>query len=174
MFPRTKRLFLRPAFAEDWEAILRGVGEEAIVRNLARAPWPYGEAEAREFAALAQDPRRPHFLIVLPNEPGSPVVGSAGMGERDGEAEIGYWIARKYWRRGIASEAAHAVVEIAQMLGYRRLVAGHFADNEASGLVLRKAGFKPLATVEQRWCEARGAKVPCVEYALEFAEDKGG
>ena len=42
MFFRSERLFLRPVWPEDWQAILNGIADEAVVRNLARAPWPYG------------------------------------------------------------------------------------------------------------------------------------
>ena len=42
MFHVTERLLLRPAWPEDAGAILAAIGEETIVRNLARAPWPYG------------------------------------------------------------------------------------------------------------------------------------
>ena len=165
VFHRTERLFLRPAFPEDWEAILAGVGDEAIVHNLARAPWPYGTAEARAFAALPQDPRLPHFLVTLP---GTGVIGSAGMGEHEGEAEIGYWIARPHWGQGYATEAAGAVLRIARTLGHGRIVAGHFADNPASGRVLRKLGFAPTGRAARRYSLPRGAMADCVEYALEL------
>lgn len=165
MFHRTERLFLRPPFPEDWEAILAGVGEEAILRNLARAPWPYGTAEARAFAAQPQDPRLPHFLVTLP---GTGVIGCAGMGEHEGEAEIGYWIARQHWGRGYATEAAEAVLRIARTLGHRRITAGHFADNPASGRVLRKLGFAPTGRAGSRYSLARGTVADSVEYALDL------
>lgn len=167
MFHRSERLFLRPAFPEDWQAILAAVGEEGIVRNLARAPWPYGEDDARAFAAMAQDARLPNFLVTLPGEG---VIGSAGLGEHAGTPELGYWIARRHWGRGYASEAGRAVIEIARMLGYQRLSAGHFIDNPASGKVLRKLGFRPTGQIRQRHSEARGCAVPSVEFELDLDE----
>ena len=167
MFHRSERLFLRPVFAEDWEAILAGVADEQIVRNLARAPWPYRESDAKSFASLEQDRRLPHFLVTLP---GQGVIGSAGMGEVDGEAELGYWIARPFWGQGYATEAARGVIEIARSLGHRRLVAGHFFDNPASGKVLRKLGFRPTGKARQRFSCARGCEVPSVEFELELGE----
>lgn len=168
MFHRTQRLFLRPGFSEDWRAILAAIGDEAIVRNLARAPWPYREKDAREFAALAQDWRHPHFLVTLP---GIGVIGSAGLGKYRGESEIGYWIARDFWGRGFATEAARAVVEIAQMLGHKRLIASHFIDNPASGRVLEKLGFTSRGRVQPRHSLARGADADAVEYELASIED---
>ncbi len=167
MFHRSERLFLRPAWPEDWQAIWAGVCDEGVVRNLARAPWPYGEHDAREFAGLAQDQYLPHFLITLP---GSGVIGSAGLAERDGAAELGYWIARSHWGRGFATEAGRSVIEIARSLGHRRLKAGHFVDNPASGKVLRKLGFRPTGALRLRFSRARGCDVPSAEFELELAE----
>lgn len=167
MFHRSERLFLRPAFPEDCGAILAGIGDESIVRNLARAPWPYGMDDARSFAALPQDLRLPHFLVTLP---GVGVIGAAGLsapgGDHEGEAELGYWIAREHWGRGYATEAARAVLRIADTLGHRRIVAGHFVDNPASGKVLRKIGFLPTGRIAKRHSRARDAWVDSVEYAL--------
>lgn len=172
MFHRSERLFLRPAFQEDCGAILAGIGDESIVRNLARAPWPYTSDDARSFAALPQNPRLPHFLVTLP---GAGVIGAAGLGTQDGdrvtelgaEPEIGYWIAREHWGRGYATEAARAVLRIAHTLGHRRIVAGHFVDNPASGKVLCKIGFLPTGHIAKRHSHARGAWVDSVEYALD-------
>ncbi len=173
MFHRSQRLFLRPAFHEDWAAIHAYLGGDVeIARNLARAPWPYGADAARAFADMPQNLRLPHFVVTLP---GIGVVGSAGMGERAAELgggpEIGYWIARDYWGHGFATEAAGAVLKIARTLGHRRVSAGHFIDNPASGRVLRKLGFAPTGQIAKRHSCARGQDVDSVEYALDLATD---
>ncbi|WP_133365475.1 GNAT family N-acetyltransferase [Qipengyuania sediminis] len=168
MFHRTERLLLRPPWPEDWRAVLDAIADEEIVRNLARVPWPYDEAAARSFVARSQDARLPHFLVV--ESASGRVIGSAGLGEHEGEPELGYWLARGAWGRGYAAEAARGVVEVAKLLGHRRLVAGHFADNPRSAMVLRKAGFRPTGQIGSRYSLARGESVPSVEYALELAD----
>lgn len=172
MFHRSERLFLRPAFPEDSAAIQTAIGEAAIVRNLARAPWPYSLDDARAFAALPQDRRLPHFLVTLP---GTGVIGSAGMGEHvtelGAQPELGYWIARQHWGKGYATEAARGVLHVARMLGHRRLTAGHFTDNPASGKVLRKLGFVPTGRIGQRFSLARGGVVDSIEYGLDLDAD---
>lgn len=171
MFHRSERLFLRPAFPEDWAAIKTCLGaDEGIVRNLARAPWPYGENAARAFAAMTQDPLLPHFLVTLP---GVGVIGSAGLGDHEGAPELGYWIARNHWGQGYATEAAGAVLRIARTLGHRRIIAGHFTDNPASGRVLAKLGFAATGRIVPRHSLARGAEAQVVEYALELAAETG-
>src|SRR3546814_20973901 len=56
MFARTERLLLRPGWQEDAPALARAIGEEAVVRNLARAHWPYGEQEAQKLLSMPLDP----------------------------------------------------------------------------------------------------------------------
>jgi RimJ/RimL family protein N-acetyltransferase len=160
---------LRPAWPEDWEAVLSGVADEGVVMNLARVPWPYGAAEARQFVAQRQDPCLPHFLVV--ESASGQVVGSAGLGEHRGEVEIGYWLARPWWGRGYATEAARGVLSVARTLGHRHLVAGHFIDNPASGAVLRKLGFTPREQRAHRYCLARGCDVISIEYNLDPCDE---
>lgn len=168
MFHRSERLFLRPAWPEDWEAVYRGIADERIVRNLASAPWPYGPDDAKSYAKRVQDPDLPGFVLTLPGEG---VIGSAGMG-RDLETDeviLGYWIAREHWGKGFATEAARAVLAIARTLGHRRVAASHFVDNPASGKVLRKAGFRATGEVRPGFSLARGHSDPvaCFEALLD-------
>lgn len=167
MFMRTERLFLRPAWSEDAPAVARAIASPAIVRNLARAPWPYGLADAEAFVAMPQDAKAPHFLVQLPDEG---VIGSAGFGRTDDDIEIGYWIGQDWWGRGYATEAARALIAIARMIGHRRLVAGHFADNPASGRVLAKAGFVPTGSTAMRHSAGRGGEAELVEFACELED----
>ena len=171
MFIRSERLFLRPAWPEDWEDLLQGIADEGVVRNLAKAPWPYTAEHAREFAARAQDPRLPSFFITLPSasEPAR-LVGCVGLGEMEGEIELGYWIARPFWNRGFATEASRAVLRLARTLGHRQIVAGHFIDNPASGSVLRKVGFAATGRLRQRHSLARGYITQSVEHRLTLGE----
>jgi RimJ/RimL family protein N-acetyltransferase len=168
MFARTERLLLRPSWPEDAAAIHAAIADEAVVRNLARAPWPYTACDAAEFAKLDHPRHFPNFMLMLRTDGAPELVGSCGLAERNGEAELGYWIARPHWGKGLAGEAANAVVEIARALGHRRLVSGHFTDNIASGKVLLKAGFRPTGTVEQRYSAGRGRAAPCALFEREL------
>ena len=167
MFIRSERLFLRTAWPEDWSELLGLIADEGIVRNLARAPWPYGPDQARDFAARPQDPRLPHFFVS--NAANGELIGSVGLGRDDeGRTELGYWIARPHWGNGYAPEAARAVLRLASTLGHRQLVAGHFVDNPASGRVLAKIGFRPTGKVVPRFSLGRGQNVESVEYATDL------
>jgi RimJ/RimL family protein N-acetyltransferase len=170
MFARTERLLLRPSWPEDAAELHQAIADEGIVRNLARAPWPYTVDEAVRFATLDHDERHPAFLLILRTDAAPRLIGACGLGERNGEAELGYWIARPYWGLGFASEAARAVLNIAKAIGHKKLVAGHFTDNPASGKVLRKLGFKDTGKTEQRYSAGRGTSVPCALYERSLEE----
>lgn len=173
MFARTERLLLRPGWQEDAPALAHAIGDEAIVRNLARVPWPYGEAEARDYLSLPVDPDQPRFLIFARTGGAPRLVGGCGIGTNpEGALEIGYWIARPYWGLGFATEAGRQLVRIARAMQLPKLASGHFVDNPASGAVLRKLGFKPTGKVAQRYSVARGGEVACALF--EEGEGDGG
>jgi RimJ/RimL family protein N-acetyltransferase len=172
MFARTQRLLLRPSWPEDGQALYNAVADEAIVRNLALAPWPYTPRDASEFAAREHPIHYPNFLLWQRTDGAPRLIGSCGLANREGAAELGYWIARPYWGLGYASEAARAVVAIAHALGHRYLVSGHFTDNPASGRVLRKIGFRSTGRTEMRHSTARGHAAPCALFERSL-DDSG-
>src|SRR5689334_23208819 len=160
MFARTPRLLLRPGFPEDAPALAAAIADEAIVRNLATAPWPYRMRDAEAFLAKPRDPILPSLLIFERTEAAPQLVGSCGLGRRpSGSVEMGYWIARPFWGRGIATEACGALVEIARTLGLSRLEASHFIDNPASARVLENLGFESTGLIAPRMSCARGEEV---------------
>jgi RimJ/RimL family protein N-acetyltransferase len=173
MFARTPRLLLRPGFPEDAPALAVAIADEAIVRNLATAPWPYRMRDAEAFLARPRDPVLPSLLIFERTGGAPQLIGSCGLGRRpSGSVELGYWIATPFWGRGFATEACAALVDIARTLGLARLEGSHFVDNPASGRVLEKLGFEPLGIIAPRLSCARGAEVPARLMRLRLACDE--
>jgi RimJ/RimL family protein N-acetyltransferase len=160
MFARTPRLLLRPGFPEDAPALASAIADEAIARSLANVPWPYRMRDAEAFLASPRDPVLPSLLIFeLVTAP--QLVGSCGLGRRpSGAVELGYWIAKPFWGRGLATEACTALIAIARALGLARIEGAHFLDNPASGRVLEKLGFEPSGIVAPRLSCARRVEVP--------------
>jgi RimJ/RimL family protein N-acetyltransferase len=170
MFARTQRLLLRPGWIEDAPALHLALAEEAIVRNLATAPWPYRLEHAEAFLGTERRPDAPVMLVFLRTAAEPKLIGTIALAPRpSGDIELGYWISRPHWNRGYATEAGQAAVAMArESLRIGRLVAGHFLDNPASGRVLEKLGFRPTGAVEPRFSAGRGAGGPCRLYALDL------
>ena len=67
------------------------------------------------------------------------------------------------------SHAASAMIANARhTLRLKRLHAGHFLDNPASGQVLEKLGFRPTGEIVRRYSAGRRAEAPCKVYALDL------
>ena len=150
MFAVPPRLLLRPGWPEDAEALFAAINDQAIVRNLVKAPWPYRLEDARQFLSLPSDPASPRWLIFSRTDGAPQLAGCIGLDAlENGDVEIGYWIS----------------------LGHRRLVASHFVDNPASGTVLRKLGFTPTGQTIGLFSRGRNREVQAVEFSC-LLEDK--
>jgi RimJ/RimL family protein N-acetyltransferase len=158
----TRRLTLRPPLPSDVDPIARLADDADIARMTSRLPHPYRRADAEAFVASAQtmDPAQEAVFVIETDGDGP--VGVVGMHPASPLGpEIGYWVGRPWWGRGIASEAAEAVIGWAGRDWRRRAaIAGHFTDNPASGRVLEKAGFLYTGEVQHRHSLARGGAVP--------------
>ena len=165
---KTGRLLLRSPDTGDIGSITAIAGDWEVARRLGRVPHPYSERDALSF-----------LETVVPNEwvwaitwlKSGELVGMVGLSPGPGgeSAELGYYVARKSWGIGIATEAAKATVDYGfDALGLRRLTSGYFADNPASGRVLSKLGFVEVGRAT-RPCLATGAVLPSVEMRLEAA-----
>jgi RimJ/RimL family protein N-acetyltransferase len=74
------------------------------------------------------------------------VAGNIGSWTAEGKREVGYWIDRAFWGRGVATEALSAFLCLEQT---RPLYAGVAKHNVASIRVLQKCGFKLSHSVEE-------------------------
>ena len=173
MFARTERLLLRPGWIEDAPELFEAIRDEAIVRNLASAPWPYALSDAESFLRTERLPSEPCFLIFLRTAGDPLLVGTVGFGRRPlGETEFGYWIARPHWGRGYATEAGKAALALARdSLRLKKISVGHFLDNPASGRVLEKLGFRATGIVAPRYSAGRGDLAPCRLFELDLSAE---
>jgi RimJ/RimL family protein N-acetyltransferase len=71
------------------------------------------------------------------------VAGNIGSWTSEDKREVGYWIDRSYWGRGVATEALAAFLRLEQT---RPLYAGVAKHNLASIRVLQKCGFTVTGT----------------------------
>ena len=173
MFARTPRLLLRPGFPEDAPALAMAIADQAIARNLATVPWPYGMRDAEAFLASPRDPVLPSLLIFARTNGAPQLAGACGLGRRrSGSVELGYWIARPHWGNGFATEACTALIGMARALGLMHLEGSHFIDNPASGRVLEKLGFLPTGVVAPRMSCARGTEVPARLMRLQLGPEQ--
>jgi RimJ/RimL family protein N-acetyltransferase len=157
----TRRLVLRAPEACDAQRLAELADDWDVARMTTRMPHPYSARDAESFLAAvhAQDPRRDNTFLI--EHEGAGPVGMIGL-FHDGRPypELGYWIGRPFWGRGFASEAAEGALNWARRRWNKRaVIAGHFADNPASGRVLEKTGFLYTGEVARKHSRARGGVV---------------
>jgi RimJ/RimL family protein N-acetyltransferase len=169
MFIRSERLFLRPGWPEDASDLLAVIGDEAVLRNLDRAPWPYRPDPAFAPSSPVAALRYPHFLVTLPGPDGTRLIGCAGLAACDGETELGVFTAPAHSGQGFATEAARSVLSLARTLGHERIIARPFMDQTACRRVLEKIGFRPTGLVRSRFNPARSEAQPALILALDVA-----
>jgi RimJ/RimL family protein N-acetyltransferase len=150
---KTQRLNLRPFTEADAGRLAYLAGDYDVAKMCGRVPHPYSLAAAHGWIAThSEDRQREGSYSFAVTAPIDGLVGSCGVwrsGEAEGAYELGYWFGQPYWGLGYASEAARAVMDWARgRLDAKIFMAGHFADNPASGNVLRKLGFAHAGSVE--------------------------
>lgn len=139
----TGRLVLRAPEPGDAEQMAVIANDVRVARNLTQSfPHPYSMTDAEAF--IGSDPDA--LAITLPDPDGSTLIGMVGATPRTcdpGMVIFGYWLGYDYWGRGYATEAATAFVdELIAVRRPRRIEAGVYGWNRASGRVLEKLGFK--------------------------------
>jgi RimJ/RimL family protein N-acetyltransferase len=127
---------------------------EVLIRNVTESDLPtfYEQQLDPEATAMAAFPSRAretfmaHWAKIMANESGihktilfnDRVAGNIVCWEQDGEREVGYWLGKEYWGKGIATKA---LTEFLNQVKTRPLVAHVAKHNIASRRVLEKCGF---------------------------------
>lgn len=170
----TKRLKLRRLRMSDAPRIAQLCGDPSVARMISHAPLPYlpVAAEGWLMTLAARAPLGEDFVYALDLE-GDGMIGAIGAHKtRQSGFEVGYWVGRAHWGRGFATEALNSFVAEAKALG--QLVAGHFADNPASGRVLQKGGFAYTGETTPHFSMARGESAPCKRMRYAAGENERG
>lgn len=181
MGPRieTRRLLLRPPEMRDAPDIARYAGDYDIAKMTMLIPHPYPEPAAEMWILMRRAgwANTSNRHLVIESVDGGAVCGSAGIFRRAPEAdwEIGYWIAKPFWGRGLATEAGQALIDYARdELAAPVVTAGHYDDNLASGRVLEKLGFRYTGEACEQFCLGRLARANCLGMTMDLATAWGG
>lgn len=141
----TRRLWLRWPRESDAPALAALAGDWDVARMTASIPHPYGLDDSERFIVAARAAnargRALRLALTLKTFPRK-LVGMIGVELRDHGPELGFWIGRPYWGRGLMSEAAEAMADaFFRVTESQELNALALTDNDASRVVLEKAGF---------------------------------
>ena len=164
---KSKPFILRPFRKGDESSLQKNINDKAVYRYTLRIPYPYTIGNANEWvkSSIAKYKKKHsevRFAIVIKSE----VVGGIGFRDiKNQRAEIGYWLAKKNWGRGIMTQAVKLVCKFGfQKLGLRRIYAAVFANNKASARVLEKSGFKYDGRIKRHY-KKDGRLIDALMYA---------
>ncbi|HXU81282.1 MAG TPA: GNAT family protein [Polyangia bacterium] len=166
-FIRTERLILRPWALADVASVFAYAVDHEWARFLP-VPHPYSEADAHQFVATQMSLDWQEQFGWAMEHDGRAIGGINLRFFSEGLiAEIDYAVARTYWRRGLATEAAVAVVDTAfqsfpKLTRVRSMVD---ARNLASARVLEKIGMKREGVLRSNSFE-RGEAIDEAWYGL--------
>lgn len=135
--------------SSDKDALIEHLNDRDIYERTLRIPFPYTDASADEWLALVakvtkQQSRPVHFAIRTADDA---LIGGCGFdGFQVGKshrAEVGYWLAKPFWGRGIMTAVVQRVCQHAfEEFGLVKITAHVFTYNPASARVLEKCGFQ--------------------------------
>lgn len=142
----TERLILRMWTLDDAPAAFE-ICRDAEVMKYIGTGKPYETVEqAEEFTRRAAAHQKANGFCrwAMVFKETREIIGSCGFARLPaiGEIELGYLIRRKYWGKGLATEAAAACLRYGfEKLGFREIIALTDLENAASHRVLEKIGF---------------------------------
>jgi len=130
----------------DVDTFLEFLNEKEIYINTLSIPFPYTKDNSEWFISFVKKNKKKNGRIVnwaIRNKEGK-LIGVIGFDDGlDGhKAEIGYWLAKPYWGKGIMTAAVEKVCEIGfKEFGLSRITANVFEQNIASARVVEKCDF---------------------------------
>ena len=146
----TERMLLRTEAARDFDTWMREINTQAVREYLC---GPESAERVREtFAKMAKSQREEGFsFLFLEDRVSGDLLGCAGLkragsdglaAELHGELEIGWLLRESAWGRGLASEAARALIDFAfERHRAPRVISLTSRSNPASWRIMEKLGM---------------------------------
>lgn len=153
MFLETGRLILRPWKESDAEHLYQYASDPDVGPI---AEWP-AHKSVEESRNVIENVFRGSECYAVCLKPKDEVIGCielklnghTDMTERDDECELGYWLGKPFWGRGIMPEAAEEIIRHGfQEAGMAKIWCGYYDGNMKSKRVQEKLGFQYQWTTE--------------------------
>ena len=142
----TERILLRPWRESDAEALYKYASDPEVGP---KAGWPPHQSVAESREIIRTIFSGEGMWAVEWKTTGEPIgcvgylpASASNLKSAEDQCEVGYWIARPFWGKGICTEAMRLVVDYCiREKGFSTLWGSYFPDNPASGRVMEKCGF---------------------------------
>jgi len=152
----TERLILRRFKMEDAEAMYKNwASDEEVTRFLTWSPHSSIELTKDILQDWINDYKNEdsyNWAITIKENGDEPIgsIGAVDSNKRVNMVHIGYCISKKWWNKGITSEALKALIKyFFEEVGVNRVESRHDPNNLNSGKVMMKCGMKYEGTMRQ-------------------------
>ncbi len=144
----------------DKTSFIEHFREKQIYDQTLNIPYPYTQQHADEwFEYVANETKQIGHPInwAIRSKDGKLIGGIGFHGFESGanhRGELGYWLAKSYWNKGLITEAIKAVTAFGfEKMGLARITAHVFHFNQASARALEKAGFQYEGRLRNHYCK---------------------
>lgn len=134
---------LRAWHADDLDSLVANASHADVSRGLRdRFPYPYTGDDGRTWLARAIDESDRAWAIEIDGLAVGGVSLHPGSDVHRHSAELGYWLGKRYWGRGLMTAIIGRFADRAMdAFSLYRLHANTYANNPASARVLEKCAF---------------------------------
>jgi RimJ/RimL family protein N-acetyltransferase len=138
---------LRTLRISDAYSIYKNAKDREISKYT-RLPYPYRLKYAYDFISLCQEnyKKKTDYELGIELKKAGKIIGIISLIHLDNTrktAEVGYWLGKQYWRRGITKEALTLILDYGfNTLKLARIYAKVLCSNLPSIILLQHAGFK--------------------------------
>lgn len=141
---RTERLLIKTPEIDDKFELTQLINDKDVIKWLSEIPFPYTLSHAEEFIERSRErvlkQESYNFMIFQDKK----MIGGIGLSEFNNKScQVGYWLGKKYWGNGFATEAVNGILDFGfKQLSLEEIFAAYKIDNDGSKRVLTKCGFQ--------------------------------
>jgi RimJ/RimL family protein N-acetyltransferase len=166
---KTERLVLRRPRMKDVDSIYENVNDKEVMKLLDSIPWPYKRNHAVQFIEKnKKEWGKTDFTFAI--EMDGKVVGVMGLhnyNKKNRRAVLGYSLGKKYWGKGIMTEAVKALMKWAfKEANLMKVFAEIAIDNIGSWKVAKKVGMRRVGIVKKHYISKRNVWEDCYYYEI--------
>ncbi|MBU0466358.1 MAG: GNAT family N-acetyltransferase [Nanoarchaeota archaeon] len=137
---------IRKTRISDAKAIHKLINNKNVIKELSGYPFPCPLSKIKKDISKGLDDwkkKKAYTFTILADKK---IVGQVFLenpSKDNGRYEVGYFIGKQFWNKGIATKSVKEVVKFGfKELGLYKIWGDNDSDNRASGKVMKNTGFK--------------------------------
>lgn len=156
MHKKSKKIKLRKLVISDAEFINKNARDKDITKYSYVIPPPFNFKKAKKFIKKTQQEmqKKKAYEFGIELRKTKELIGTINLfniNYKNKNAEVGIWLAKKYWGQGLAQEVLRLMLQFGfKNLKLKRIQARVLHKNKASQNLLKKTGFKLEGRLRKR------------------------